>query len=139
VLARVPYYELHRCNLERKRADTIRRVCAQARRLERLVDGPIEAATARLTAVAGIGPWTAAEVGLVALGDADAVSVGDYHLPHQVCFALAGERRGSDHRMLELLAPFAGHRGRVCRLVTLAGLGPPRRGPRLAPRHIARI
>lgn len=139
VLARVPYYELHRCNLERKRADTIRRACALAGRLERLVDGPIEAATARLTTVTGIGAWTAAEVGLVALGDADAVSVGDYHLAHQVCFALAGEARGSDQRMLELLAPFAGHRGRVCRLLVLAGLGPPRRGPRPAPRRIARL
>ncbi len=139
LLARLPYYELHRCNVERKRADTIRRVCAQAGRLEPLVQAPVEVATNRLTSVAGVGPWTAAEVGLVALGDPDAVSVGDYHLPHQVCFALAGEPRGSDQRMLELLAPFAGHRARVCRLLVLAGLGPPRRAPRSAPRRIARM
>jgi hypothetical protein len=32
--------------------------------------------------------------------------------------------------MLELLAPFAGHRGRVCRLVLAAGLGGDRSRPR---------
>ena len=40
-------------------------------------------------------------------GDADAVSVGDFHLKHLVSHALAGEPRGTDARMLELLEPFA--------------------------------
>ena len=87
----------------------------------------------RLDAVPGIGPWTAAELAIVALGDADAVSVGDYHLPHQVAWALAGERRADDARMLELLEPYAGHRGRVVRMIAAAGLGPARRGPRMTP------
>ena len=65
------------------------------------------------------------------LGDADAVSVGDYHLPHTVSWALAGEARGSDERMLELLEPYRGHRGRVIRLLEAAGIAAPRRGPRL--------
>ena len=34
--------------------------------------------------------------------------------------------------MLELLAPYPGHRYRAARLVELSGLGPPRRGPRHA-------
>ena len=83
-------------------------------------------------AVPGIGPWTAAEVGVRALGDADAVSVGDFHLPSMVTWALAGEPRGTDERMIELLEPYRGQRGRVLRLLELTGVGPPRRGPRLS-------
>ena len=71
-------------------------------------------------------------------GRPDAVLLGDLHVPHTVCHALAGEDRGSDERMLELLAPWAGHRGRVVRLVTGAGRGAPRRGPRYTPIPIAR-
>jgi 3-methyladenine DNA glycosylase/8-oxoguanine DNA glycosylase len=73
----------------------------------------------------------------VALGDADAVSVGDYHLPNTVAFALAGEARADDERMLELLAPFAGHRGRVVRLIEGSGITAPRRGPRMRLRAVA--
>ncbi len=139
VLAGVAYPSFHELGIERRRAETIRRACAQAGRLDALADADPIAVAARLTAVAGVGPWTAAEVGIVALGDADAVSVGDYHLPHQVCFGLAGERRGSDERMLELLEPYRGHRGRVLRLLVAGGVGPPRRGPRMPLRSIAAI
>ncbi len=94
-------------------------------------------AYARLRAFPGVGAWSAAEVALVALGDADAVSVGDYNLPHQVSWALAGERQGTDARMLELLEPYRGHRGRVLRLLVAGGTVPPRHGPRLALQPIA--
>ena len=138
VLAGLGYYELHPLGVERTRADAIKRACARASRLESLAElSPVEA-TARLRAVPGIGLWTAAEVAVRAFGDADAVSVGDYHLKHIVCFALAGERRGTDERMLELLAPFTGHRGRVCRLLEHAGFGPPRRAPRQRVEPMAR-
>ena len=80
----------------------------------------------------GIGPWTAAEVGVRALGDVDAVSVGDFHLPNLVAFALAGEPRGTDARMLELLEPYRGQRARVVRLLELSGIWAPRYGPRLS-------
>jgi 3-methyladenine DNA glycosylase/8-oxoguanine DNA glycosylase len=56
------------------------------------------------------------------LGDPDAVPTGDLHLPHQVGWALAGEPRADDARMLDLLAPFAGHRFRLLRLLLAAGL-----------------
>jgi len=69
----------------------------------------------------------------VALGDADAVSVGDYHLPNVASWHLAGEPRGTDERMLELLEPFRPHRGRVLRLLQVGAGGAPRRGPRMAP------
>jgi 3-methyladenine DNA glycosylase/8-oxoguanine DNA glycosylase len=86
--------------------------------------------------VPGIGPWTIAEVGRVAYGDPDAVSVGDYHLPNLVAWALAGEPRADDARMLELLEPYRGQRGRVQRLLEASGIRIPRYGPRMTPRDI---
>ena len=130
LVATLPYYDLHVVGVEKKRADTLRRVAGMAHRLDRLADLPLPEARDKLRQVHGIGVWTAAEVALVALGDADAVSVGDYHLKHQISWALAGEERGTDDRMLQLLEPFAGHRGRVCRLVVTARLRPPRHAPR---------
>jgi 3-methyladenine DNA glycosylase/8-oxoguanine DNA glycosylase len=138
-LARLPYYAYHPLGLERRRAETIRRVASQARRLEQLPAEPREQAYAALTAIPGVGPWTAAEVGLRAFGDPDAVSVGDFHIPAMVCWALGGEANGTDERMLELLEPFRGQRGRVIRLLELGGRHAPRRGPRMAPRRIESI
>ena len=138
-LAALPYYEFHPLGVERKRAETIRRACSVAARLEETARLDPTSAEQRLTAIPGIGPWTAAEVARVALGDADAVSLGDYNLPHLVSWVLAGERRGSDDRMLELLEPYAGQRGRVARILEIAGPRPPRRGPRHRLRHIERI
>jgi len=110
-----------------------------ARRLEAATDLAPPEAQARLRAIPGVGAWTAAEVAARAWGDPDAVSVGDYHLPSLVAWALAGEPRGTDDRMLELLAPFAGQRGRVIRLLEVSGLTAPRRGPRYAGRRIETI
>jgi 3-methyladenine DNA glycosylase/8-oxoguanine DNA glycosylase len=135
-LARLPYWAYHPLGIERSRADTIRRVCSRAAALDRATNLEAHAMQHALRSVAGVGPWTAAEVAAVAIGDPDAVSVGDYHLPHQVAWALAGEARGDDERMLELLEPYRGQRGRVLRLITLAGLGPPRRAPRAPLRAI---
>lgn len=139
VLAGLPGYAYHPLGLERRRADAIRGAAAHAGRVEECVDLPLTDAYARLRALPLVGPWTAAEVGLRAFGDPDAVSVGDFHLAHAISWALAGEERGSDERMLELLAPYAGHRARVIRLVEAARIRAPRRGPRMAPRSIAGI
>ena len=92
----------------------------------------------RLEAFPGVGPWTAAKVALVALGDADAVQVGDYHLPHAVGYALEGTPRSTDERMLELLEPYRGHRARVIRLIGVAGITAPRYGPKMPLRNLAR-
>ena len=138
-LAGLPGYAYHPLGLERRRADAIRFAAAHAVRAEECADMALPDAYARLRAFPLVGAWTAAEVGLRALGDPDAVSVGDYHLCHAVCQALAGEPRGSDERMLELLTPFAGHRARVVRLIEVAGIHAPRRGPRYAPRSITDI
>ena len=132
-LASVPYFAFHRFGLEQRRADVIRRAAELAPRLEGRE--PAEVAR-RLQGVPGIGPWTVAEVMRVAFGDADAVSVGDYHIPSLVAWALAGERKADDARMLELLEPYRGQRGRVQRLLEVSGIFPERRGPRMAPRDI---
>ena len=76
---------------------------------------------------------------MVALGDADAVPVGDYHLPHSIGFALEGTARSTDDRMLELLEPYRGHRARVIRLITYAGIGAPKFGPHKPLRKIANM
>jgi 3-methyladenine DNA glycosylase/8-oxoguanine DNA glycosylase len=137
LVAATRYPAFHAFGIERGRAETVRRAAAHAARLEEAVDLPPGAARLRLRALPGMGHWTAAEVAVVALGDPDAVSVGDYHLPHVVSWALAGERKGSDERMLELLEPYRGHRARVLRLLALSGIAPPRRGPRLPLRDVA--
>lgn len=138
-IAAMPYHAFHPHGIERRRADLVRRVCDRADRFEEVVGLPRDAAWARLTALPGIGPWTAAEVALRALGDPDALSVGDFHLPNLVAFTLAGEIRGDDARMVELLEPWRGHRARVIRLLEASGLRPPAFGPRYAPRSIATI
>jgi 3-methyladenine DNA glycosylase/8-oxoguanine DNA glycosylase len=147
-LAALPYYAFHPLGLERRRAELIRTISREAARLERLGDaaaGPGATAPARTAAYAalrafpGIGPWTAAEVGFRAFGDPDAVSVGDFHSPNLVAWALAGEPRGTDDRMLELLEPYRGQRGRVVRLLELGGVKAPRRGPRVATRRISHL
>jgi 3-methyladenine DNA glycosylase/8-oxoguanine DNA glycosylase len=138
-LAAIPYHAFHPLGVERRRADLVRRVADRAVRFEEVLGLTRDAAYARLTTLPGIGPWTAAEVMLRAAGDPDAVSVGDFHLPNLVAFTLAGEVRGTDERMLELLEPWRGHRARVIRLLETSGLRPPAFGPRYAPRSIATI
>jgi 3-methyladenine DNA glycosylase/8-oxoguanine DNA glycosylase len=135
-LAALPYFAFHRFGLERRRADLIRITAQLAPRLE---GAPPAEAYARLGAVPGIGPWTLAEVGRIAFGDPDAVSVGDYHLPNVVAWALVREPRADDARMLELLEPYRGQRGRVQRHIEASGIAAPRYGPRMAPQPIAEI
>ena len=136
-LLTTPYWALHRFGIERRKADIIRNAAAIAHRLEEIVGMGTADAHRRLLSVPGIGPWSASEIAAVALGDRDAVSVGDYNLPHVISWALAGEPRGTDARMLELLEPYRGHRARVVRLLAAAGIMAPRFGPRMPLRHFA--
>jgi 3-methyladenine DNA glycosylase/8-oxoguanine DNA glycosylase len=119
--------------VEAVRTRTIAAAAQVAGRMEEIAGLEAEEASRRLRAIPGIGVWTAAEIMQRAAGDPDAVSVGDYNLPKAVGWALAG-RIVDDEGMLELLAPYAGHRYRVTRLIELSGIRPPRRGPRLAVR-----
>jgi 3-methyladenine DNA glycosylase/8-oxoguanine DNA glycosylase len=138
-LAATPYFAFHPFGIERKRAETLRRACMRAARLEEAANMSPSDGRNRLMLIQGVGPWTAGEVARTAFGDADAVPVGDYHLPHLVTWVLTGRPRGNDSMMLELLDEYRGHRARVLRLIELSGMRPPRRGPRRPIRSIERI
>ena len=135
--AQLGYAALHQAGVERRRATVILRAAKLANRLERAADSDDrKQASARvdrlLCSIPGIGPWTSSFVRTMAMGDPDAVVVGDFHLPNTVSWALAGEPRGDDARMLELLEPYAGHRARAQRMLKLGGIRAPRYGPKLA-------
>jgi 3-methyladenine DNA glycosylase/8-oxoguanine DNA glycosylase len=130
VVARLPDWEWRRIGVEGRRAATMRRLALEASRLERAAAIGDSVLENRLLGISGVGPWTGAHVMHVAAGDADAVPVGDWHLPRHVGFALAGEPRADDARMLELLEPFRPHRARVWRLLVAGTRPPPRRAPR---------
>lgn len=138
VLRALPEHAFIPLGLLPRHARAVRLVCSRANRMEEASTMSPDQARRRLTALPGIGLWTAAETQGRAMGDPDAVPVGDYHLPHIVSYALAGEERGDDRRMLELLEPFEGNRYRVIRLLEAAHLGPPRKGPRSAVRPLPR-
>ena len=136
---RVPSWDWHRAGVDAKRSRAVLEACRVAARLEETLALTPGQAEARLTAVPGIGVWTAAEVRQRAHGDPDAVSVGDLHLCKDVGWALVG-RPVDDEGLLELLEPYAGHRYRAVRLLTLAGLlRRPRFAPRFAPRDFRAI
>ncbi|WSJ48014.1 DNA-3-methyladenine glycosylase 2 family protein [Streptomyces sp. NBC_01317] len=135
--AMIPSWEWHKAGVDAKRSSTILRAARVARRLEEAAAMEPEQAAARLQLITGIGPWTAAEVIQRTNGAPDAVTVGDLHLPGIVGHALAGNRDADDEEMLELLAPYAGHRHRAVRLILLSGHLPARRAPRMPLRNFA--
>jgi 3-methyladenine DNA glycosylase/8-oxoguanine DNA glycosylase len=132
VLLDIPTWDWHRLGVDLRRQRTIRAAATVAARLEECAAMPPAQAARRLRHVPGIGAWTAAEAVQRALGAADEVSVGDYHLPNVVVHLFTGRARGTDDEMLDLLAPWAGQRQRVMRLVEAAGIGAPRFGARFA-------
>lgn len=138
VAVRHPAWAFHPYGIERRRADTYRRLAARASRLAALESRDPEGARRALRQVDGVGPWTAASLVVLTHGDPDTVVLGDSGLPGIVGWALAGDARAGDDRMLDLLEPFRGHRWRVVRLLFAGGLLPPRRAPRQAHRPIDR-
>jgi 3-methyladenine DNA glycosylase/8-oxoguanine DNA glycosylase len=133
----LPYFELHGLGLEQRRAATLIRAAQRAAWLQAGAQAGPGVLSARLRSIAGIGVWTAAETRRAAIGDPDAVSVGDYHTPSLVSWVLAGEARADDDRMLELLEPYRGQRARIVRMLELSGVRPPAWGPRRRLRSIS--
>lgn len=127
---RVPSWEWHQAGVGPQRSATVMRVLRSAVALERLAALPAEEASAKLQTLPGIGAWTAAEVVQRTHGCPDSIAVGDYHLAAYVGAALTG-RRTDDAGMLRLLAPWAGHRQRVVRMIGLSGFRKPVFGPRM--------
>lgn len=132
-MAALPTWWFHPLGIEGKRARALVAVAKVAANSSRLWDWatlpPAEVA-AKLALIRGVGPWTIGIVMGPVCGDDDAVAIGDYHFPNMVAWNLAGEPRGDDSRMVELLEPFRPQRGRVIRLLGLAGRRPPAFGPR---------
>ncbi len=132
----IPSWEFHRANVDPKRAQTVVACARRAASLEALVSRPAARAREALTSLPGVGEWTAAETAQRAFGDADAVSVGDYHVAKMIGWTLLGHPV-DDAVMLELLEPMRPHRHRVVRLLEASGLAyEPRRGPRLPVQRI---
>ncbi len=128
----VPVWDFHLAGLGPERRDALLAAARVAPLLERSGSAGPAALDTALRAVRGIGVWTSAEVRQRALADADAVSIGDAHIPHLVGFALTG-RRTDDEGMLRLLARWRGHRYRITQLLAMGGVSAPRFGPRYAP------
>jgi 3-methyladenine DNA glycosylase/8-oxoguanine DNA glycosylase len=132
----IPSWEFHRANVDPRRAQTVVSCARRAASLERLAAQPAAHALEALQSLPGVGAWTAAETVQRAFGDADAVSVGDYHIPKMIGWTLVG-RPVDDDVMLELLEPMRPHRHRVVRLLEASGLAyEPRRGARLPVQQI---
>jgi 3-methyladenine DNA glycosylase/8-oxoguanine DNA glycosylase len=132
-LRMIPSWEWLRLPVDGGRSRPVVAAARVAASLERAGGEPMAEFDRRLRSLPGIGVWSSAEVRSAALGDADAVSFGDYHIAKDVGWALVGEAVDDD-ALAELLEPYRPHRHRVQRLVEAAGLGRPRRGPRMAPR-----
>ncbi len=130
VLARQPSWWFHPLGIERKRVTPLVEVARHADKLWSWAECAPDEAARRLHLLRGIGAWTTGSVLGPALADPDAVPVGDYHVKNHVAWALAGEPRGTDERMLELLEPYRGQRGRVVWLLGAAGHAAPKFGPR---------
>lgn len=127
----IPSWEFHRANVDPRRARTVVFCAQRASSLDKLASWPVAAARDALTSLQGVGAWTAAETAQRAFGDADALSVGDYHVPKMIGWTLLG-RPVTDEVMIELLEPMRPHRHRVVRLLEASGLAyEPRRGARL--------
>ena len=131
VWRRIPSWEFHLANVDPGRARTIVTCAHRADSLERLSARVPADARAALMSLPGVGVWTAAEVAQRAWGDADALSVGDYHLSNVVGSTLLGHRI-DDEEMLELLEPLRPHRYRATRLLEVSGLA---RNPKFGARQ----
>ena len=138
-LARVTSWEFHRLGIERQRASTLLVAARHAAFIDRTrgLDGA--AARTALTALPGIGVWTAAVAIGVSHGDPDALPVGDFHVKNTVAHALTGKARGTDDDMLDTLAAYAGTRWLVVRVLEKAGLTAPRFAPKRRLLNIARL
>ncbi len=130
VLRRQPSWWFHPLGIERKRAQPLIEVARHASKMWEWAELEATETARMLRLIPGIGVWTVGCVLAPALGDTDAVPVGDYHVKNIVAWNLANEARASDERMLALLAPYAGQRGRVVQAIMRHGNGAPKFGPK---------
>jgi 3-methyladenine DNA glycosylase/8-oxoguanine DNA glycosylase len=144
-VAGLSYTDLHRVNVERRRAEAILLAAKRAHRLEEAAAMSVDDALIRLSVLPGLGMWTATATVLASHGAPDVLVLRDYGLPTLVNFAFTGDAQrldpdlGGDEIMLAHLAPWAGHRQRIIRLLYVAGVSAPRRAPRAFNPDIRRL
>lgn len=123
-------HQLHALGIEESRARTLIGIAKVfARPGTHQIDPTMALSRIRME-VPRFGPWTQALVEAEALGNPDAVAVGDFHLKNVVAHALCGKPRGTDDEMIAALHPYAGQRGRVLMWLGLGGIVAPKFGPR---------
>ena len=125
LLSAVPLHDLQAIGIDPRRARTLLALAKEIRSYPLRPEMTHEQLRLRLGHITGVGPWTVDMILGFGAADTDAVPVGDLYLPHLVSFALAGERRGTDERMLELLEPLRPYRFRVVRLLYSANISVP--------------
>nr|WP_284290061.1 CDP-glycerol glycerophosphotransferase family protein [Angustibacter aerolatus] len=128
-LTRIPSWEWLQASIDGKRSAAVVRSAQVAGRLEATIGMPHAEAERRLTAVPGVGTWTAAEVRQRAHGDPDAVSFGDYHVAKNITWALTGQVQDDD----ALLEP-----ARAVRRAPLPGAAAARAWPASGVRAVGR-
>lgn len=115
-----------------------RRIAGLAKRANKLEtlwnggegEGAVERTSRLLAKLPGVGKWTLGHLQGAGMGHSDAVTLGDYSLPHFVAYFFTGKERSTDEEMLQLLAPYGPHRYYVLALLDKGAKRPPRRGPR---------
>lgn len=135
--AAIPSWQYLQAGVDEGRSATVRRALTRAAALERVLarhaSDPVtdrgEVLDEALRTLSGVGVWTAAKVRQQVLGDPDAWSVDDYHVPGMISAHLGGEPD-------EALEVFRPHRYRVEVALMMLGM-PERHGPRRSlPTHL---
>jgi len=117
----VPDQDLRRAGLSAGKVATLRQLAEAidtgALDLDALADAPEETIHERLTALKGIGPWTADIYILFCLARADAWSPGDLALQHAVGDALCRGARPQQQQMVEIAEAWRPWRAVAARLL----------------------
>jgi 3-methyladenine DNA glycosylase/8-oxoguanine DNA glycosylase len=128
-LRRMSSPDLLSLGVDARRAQTVFALCAHAPELHARGRAPHAEVRAYLGHYPGFGPWSLGHTLGFGLGDPDAVPFGDFHLPNSVAWLLRGAARSTDAELERDLAPYAGFRFRVLRLLAAGGVSAPRYGP----------
>jgi 3-methyladenine DNA glycosylase/8-oxoguanine DNA glycosylase len=128
-LRRIASPELLSLGVDARRAQALFALCAHVPELLARARAPHAEVRAYLSHYPGYGPWSLGHTLGFGLGDPDAVPFGDFHLANTVAWFLRGVDRGTDAELERDLAPYAGFRFRVVRLLAAGRVSAPRHGP----------
>ena len=134
-LAQLATHQYVECSVLPQHGRRIVELAKRAAKLERVWNGgagddAVARTTTLLTKLRGIGPWTIGHIQGCGMAYSDAVTPGDYSLPHHVAHFFIGKERSNDEEMLQLLEPYRPFRFYVLALLQKGSKPPPRRGPR---------